>query len=185
MVNLVHDARRPSRWRAGSASFPMLCVAMLLASCEPAGTLGGSSGSANDYLVARQALETGNYALAIRRYERLIDQAGTSAGRLQLEYAHSLLRAGQFERAIASSSELLQTSDGSVAANARAVRGTARHEAARSLIAQGQSGAEARSLLEGARSDLGAFVESHPQLDAAGAMAARLQMIASDLRGLG
>lgn len=163
-----------------------VCVmAVLLMSCEPAGSLSGGSGRANDYQVARQALETGNYTLAVQRYRRLVTQTGDAAGRLHLEYAHSLLRAGRFDEAIDAASGIISGNSGSLAANARAVRGTARHQQARDLLAQGQRGEVTRTLLREAQADLGEFLRSHAQLDAAGAMAARAQMIAVDLREAG
>lgn len=156
-----------------------------LMSCEPAGTLAGSSGRTNDYLVARQALETGNYTLAIQRYERLLSYTGEAAGRVQLEYAHSLLRAGRFADAISISDSLIAVHGGSLEASALAIRGTARHQQSRELMAQGRRDSELRSLLQGARADLGRFLSTHPQLDAAGAMAARAQLIDVDLREAG
>ncbi len=160
-------------------------VASITMSCEPAGTLGGSSGRANDYLVARQALETGNYSLAIQRYERMLSFTGEAAGRIRLEYAHSLLRAGRFDDAIEVSDELVAAHSGSLRASALAIRGTARHQRAREFMAQGQRAPEARALLQAARADLGQFLNSHPALDAAGAMAARAQLIEVDLRDAG
>ncbi|WP_397543456.1 hypothetical protein [Roseovarius salis] len=162
----------------------VFAMAMVLMSCEPAGTLLGG-GRADDYRVARQALETGDYSLAITRYERLLQQAGPSAGRLQLEYAHSLLRAGEYGEAISVSSELAENHSGSVRASALAVRGTARHQLARGMIASGGSGEEVRRLLETAQADLSRFLETHPKLDAAGAMAKRSQLISEDLRATG
>ena len=161
-----------------------LAAAMVMMSCEPAGTLVGG-GRADDYRVARQALETGNYELAITRYERLLSRAGPAAGRLELEYAHSLLRAGALDEAIAVSDGLLERQTGSVRASARAVRGTARHQLARGMIASGDSGDEVRRLLESAQADLSDFLETHPGLDAAGAMAKRSRLIADDLRTIG
>lgn len=172
------------RTRRLSAALGLMVVAWALSSCEPAGTLPGG-GRDNDYLVARQALETGNYTLAIARYERLLSQAGDSAGRLRLEYAHSLLRAGDFDKAIAVSTGLIDRHDGSLRASARAVRGTARHQIARQRIAQGQTGAETRRLLQAAQADLATFLETHPGLDAAGAMATRARLVAADLAKTG
>jgi len=154
-------------------------------SCEPAGTLSGGSGRTNDYLVARQALETGNYDLAIRHYERLLSFTGDAAGRIQLEYAHSLLRGGRFADAIAVSDSLIAANGGSLEASALAIRGTARHQQARELIAQGKGGAELPRLLQSARADLNLFLTTYPNLDAAGAMTARVQLIDVDLREIG
>lgn len=167
------------------AAIALGVAATITMSCEPAGTLGGSSGRTNDYLVARQALETGNYSLAIQRYERMLSFTGEAAGRIQLEYAHSLLRAGRFDDVIEVSDGLAAAHGGALRASALAIRGTARHQRARAMMAQGQRGAAPRALLQGARADLAEFLNSHPKLDAAGSMAARAQLVDVDLRDAG
>lgn len=173
------------RFRSTRRLLPLFSAAFLLASCEAAGTLPGG-GPRSDYTVARQALETGNYTLAIRRYESLIaGQEGRSAARLQLELAHALLRANRFDDAINLASRLTDRQGDSIEASALAVRGTARHEAARERMERGENGAELRALLQGARADLSAFLSDHAALDAAGSMRARVQLIDADLAGLG
>lgn len=176
----------------GSAmSFPRLsktlCLAVVagaLLGCEAAGTLAGG-GARSDYLVARQALESGNYPLAIRRYETLMSRMGPGEStRLQLEYAHSLLRANRYDDAIQAAGPLATRNPDSIQASALAVRGTARHEAARQAIERGER-AQARVLLEAARADLAAFLQNHASLDAAGSMRARAELITSDLNSLG
>ena len=158
---------------------------VLLTSCEAAGTLAGG-GAQSDYLVARQALETGNYDLAVQRYGRLMGSLDSgSASRVQLEYAHALLRANRYDDAIAAADPLIAGRDGSIQASALAVRGTARHEAARARLTQGQADAATRALLEGAREDLTRFTRENGPLDTAGSMRARLQLIAADLETLG
>ena len=162
----------------------LVVVAGSLLACEAAGTLAGG-GARSDYVVARQALERGNYPLAIRRYETLMAQIGAGEStRLQLEYAHSLLRANRFDDAIQVAEPLAARNPDSIQASALAVRGTARHEAARQAIERGEH-AQARVLLEAARGDLAAFLQSHAGMDAAGSMRARAELIAADLRSLG
>lgn len=163
----------------------VLCAAMVLASCEAAGTLAGGGGG-SDYLVARQALETGNYDLAIRRYSRLMQsvEAG-SASRLQLEYAHALLRGNRFDEAVSAADQLISSRDGAIRASALAVRGTARHEAARRRLDAGQRDAQTRSLLQAAQSDLREFLSRHGSLDSSGSMRARSELISADLSSLG
>tara|TARA_R110002072_G_scaffold298849_1_gene473347 strand:+ start:3096 stop:3623 length:528 start_codon:yes stop_codon:yes gene_type:complete len=162
-----------------------LSALVALGACEAAGTLAGG-GSQSDYLVARQALETGNYDLAIRRYARLMDgMSAMTAQRLQLEYAHALLRGGRYQDAADAADPLIGVNGTAISGSALAVRGTARHEAARSRIASGQGGAVTRGLLQGARDDLAAFVERHANLDASGSMRARMQLIGADLQSLG
>lgn len=171
--------------RGRSATGLALSVLMGLAACEAAGTLAGG-GSQSDYLVARQALETGNYDLAIRRYSRLMDSMdGQRAARLHLEYAHALLRGDQYEQAANAAGSLISSHEGSIRASALAVRGTARHEAARTRMAEGQHDATTRGLLDGARTDLAAFLADHASLDSSGSMRARAQLIAADLQTLG
>lgn len=163
----------------------LLAALLALGSCERAGTVAGG-GAYSDYLVARQALETGSYAVAARRYETLIGRvAPGSARRLELEYAHSLLRADRHDDAIGVAGQLIGAADGSIRASALSVRGTARHEAARARIDAGDRGPETRALLTSAREDLTAFLRQHGGLDTAGAMRARLELIAADLRALG
>lgn len=170
--------------RQSPAVLLLVAIAAVLMSCENAGSLAGG-GPRSDYLVARQALETGNYPLAIRRYEALIQQIGpTDVARLQLEYAHSLLRANRFDDAIQVAGALTDRSSDSIHASALAVRGTARHEAARALVERGQQ-AQARLLLEAARDDLARFLQQHSALDSAGSMRARAELIAADLHSLG
>ncbi|GAB4275274.1 MAG: hypothetical protein Kow0013_29350 [Pararhodobacter sp.] len=162
-----------------------LAAVLFLAACEAAGSLAGG-GAQSDYLVARQALETGNYDLAIRRYGRLMQAVdATRASRLQLEYAHALLRGDRYEDAIAAADTLIESRDGAIRASALAVRGTARHEAARRQLAEGAATAATRALLEGARDDLAAFLAGHGTLDAGGSMRARAALITADLASLG
>lgn len=163
-------------------AFPLLAVATIaLSSCERAGTIAGG-GPGSDYSVARQALETGNYDLAIRHYQGLLNRVHpTSAARLQLEYAHGLLRGNRFSEAIQASDVLIDRPDDSIRGSALAVRGTARHELARQLIERGQRDAQVRQLLEGARDDLAHFLAQHADLDSGGSMRARSQLVISDL----
>ena len=162
-----------------------LTALAFLASCEAAGTMAGG-GASSDYLVARQALETGNYDLAIRRYARLMDSMDAqTAARLQLEYAHALLRGDRLDEAVATADLLIARQSGSIAASALAVRGTARHEAARARIAEGQRDAQVRGMLQNARADIGRFLEQNAGLDSGGSMRARLQLIDADLQTLG
>lgn len=168
---------------SGRLSAGLLAVGLtvFLTSCENVGTLAGG-GARSDYMVARQALETGNYDLAIRNYEKLLRDVGPDAARLRLEYAHSLLRANRFDAAMREAGQLIDTQTGALQGAALSVRGTARHEAARARMSQGQRDAEVTAMLQGARSDLAAFLRDHAGLDAAGSMRARTELIAADLR---
>lgn len=163
-------------WLGGMLAF--------LAACEQSGSL-STPGFQSNYLVARQALETGNYALAIRRYEGLLRDAGPAEQRLRLEYAHSLLRANRFEDAVREADLIVANAIGPERAAALAVRGTARHEAARLLLSQGQRDADTIALLYRAAEDLRTFTEAHADLDAAGMMAERSRMATAELQRLG
>lgn len=177
------DTHRNRRNR-GFGAFGATLALLALGSCESAGTIPGG-GARSDYMVARQALETGNYNLAIRRYEALIGRAAPgTARRLELEHAHSLLRADRHDDAISAASALADAADGSIRGSAIAVRGTARHEAARLRIDRGDRGPETRALLAAASEDLSSFLDQHAGLDSAGTMRARLELIAADTRGL-
>lgn len=163
----------------------MLAMVLFLGACEAAGTLAGG-GAQSDYLVARQALETGNYDLAVRQYSGLMQRLDpATATRLQLEYAHALLRANRFDDAITATGPLIAGPDSTIRASALAVRGTARHEAARARMAQGRNDAETRALLQGARDDLADFLAAHGAMDEAGSMRARIALINADLQSLG
>ncbi|MCA0203886.1 MAG: hypothetical protein LCH92_06055 [Proteobacteria bacterium] len=169
-------------FRGGVAA---LCVATALASCENAGTLAGG-GAESDYLVARQALETGNYDIAIRTYGRLMGRVDASAAaRLQLEYAHALLRGNRFDEAVAATDPLIARHEGAIRLSALAVRGTARHEEARRQIDGGRGTAATRTLLMAAQADLTATLQAPEPLDSTGSMRARLDLIAADLARLG
>jgi len=162
-------------------SFGVLAAAaMAVSSCETAGTIAGG-GAGSDYSVARQALETGNYNLAIRRYEGLITRASQAPARLQLEYAHTLLRADRFSDAIEASQVLINHPENSIRGSALAVRGTARHELARQLSTQRPQDVQIRHLYEGARDDLALFLSEHSSFDSGGSMRARNSLILSDL----
>lgn len=168
----------------GRGATLLALAALVLSSCENAGTLAGG-GANSDYLVARQSLETGNYALAILRYEALLSRtAPGTARRLELEHAHSLLRADRYDDAIGAADGLIAAADGPIRGMALAVRGTARHESARLRITRGDRGPQTQTLLSGARVDLADFLAQYAGLDAGGSMRARAELIASDLRDL-
>ena len=156
----------------------------VLAACENPGGL-STGGFRSDYLVARQALETGNYDLAIRRYQSLMRNAGPVEPRLRLEYAHGLLRANRFDDAAREAGAVFDLRLGTVSGAALAVRGTARHEAARARLATGQRDAPTVALLYQAVEDLETFVREHPELDADDMMAERVRVATSELRALG
>ena len=159
-------------FRAGASALAFLAVA----SCAEGP--GGTDGFRDAYLASRTALEGGDYAIAARRYARLMDRAGPLRPRIQLEYAHSLLRADRFAEAAQEAAALAAAETGAARAAARAVEGTALHEMARTAEARGQ---DATPLLRRAEAALAAVLAEHPDLDPIGTVAARHARIAATL----
>ncbi|WP_204115950.1 tetratricopeptide repeat protein [Shimia biformata] len=153
-----------------------------LASCESGGVTSGD-GFRKQYTVARTALEEGRYDVAIRHYQRMIPNAGRAAPRLQLEYAHAQLRAGDYAGARVSAGTLAQEQSGDARLAALAVAGTAAHELG---LAARQSGdpASAKALLTEAQSAMAEVVNSNPDLDPLGALSGRLASIKVQLAAL-
>ena len=153
----------------------VLCGGLLLGSCGES-TGAGSSGFHSKYAVARNALESGDYARAKRSYQRLIATAGPLAPRLQLEYAHAELRAGNYSAAAQIASDLARTQSGEA-------RGAALAEQAQILLAKGE-GTAAKALLTQARAALSEVLKSATDLDPLGSMAGRRAQIEASLRKL-
>ena len=168
--------------RRGIFGAVTLCGALLLGSCGES-TGAGGSGFQSKYAVARNALESGDYARAKRSYQRLIAEAGPLAPRLQLEYAHAELRAGNYAEAARIAADLAQSQSGEARGAALAVQGTAQHEQALVLLAQGE-GASAKALLTSARAALGEVLKSATDLDPLGSMAGRRAQIEASLQKL-
>ncbi len=158
------------------------CVALLLGSCgEGSGPAG--SGFQSKYAVARNALETGDYARAKRSYQRLIAEAGPLVPRLQLEYAHAELRAGNYAAAAKIAGDLAQNQSGEARAVALAVQGTAQHELGLDLLARGEVEAGKAQLTQ-ARAALSEVLKSKSDLDPLGSMAGRRASIEARLQKL-
>lgn len=157
----------------------------VLTSCSDYGVGGGTGAWSfqRQYAIARDALERGKYDRAGRTYAEMIPRAGPLAPRLRLEYAHTLLRAGDFAQASAQAGGLVRGLDGTARSAALAVQGTAEHELGLAAIAAGDRAA-ARTHLLAAQTALGAMLEADPDLDPLGAMAGRHASIAARLRSL-
>lgn len=157
----------------------------MLSSCADTGIGGatGESGFQRKYAVARDALEHGRYDRAGRLYAAMIPEAGPLAPRLRLEYAHTLLRAGDFAPASAQAAGLAASLEGTAKSAALMVHGTAEHELGLAAIATGDHAA-ARAHLLTAQTALGAMLAADPDLDPLGAMAGRHASIAARLRSL-
>lgn len=173
-----------SFFRTGVAG---LCL-WVVAACGGDGNFGGdfseNSSFRSRYERARDALEAGNYDRANRIYGTLVENAGPFEPRIRLEYAHSLLRGGQYEAAANQSRFLAQGMDGEGRAAALAVLGTAEHELGLAAIQAGDPGA-ARNHFKASQSALGEVLKSHPKQDPVGALAARQKDVNLRLKALG
>ena len=142
-----------------------------LVACEEGAPFGEQTFRAQ-YAVAREALEAGQYDKAGRGYMRLLEQAGPFAPRIRLEYAHALLRSGDYAGAQQQASTLVQSQSGDARAAALAVKATAEHELALQLLAKGDR-AQAKRYLESADAGMAEVLKKHPDLDPIGGLAAR------------
>jgi len=159
----------------------VLGLALVLGSCGE--NMSSGSGFQSRYAVARNALETGDYERARKAYLKLISQAGPLTPRLQLEYAHAELRAGNFAEAASAASNLAQSQSGTARGAALAVQGTAQHELGLILLSQDQTAAGKAQLVT-AQKALSEVLKSHADLDPLGGMAGRKASIAARLKAL-
>ena len=176
-----------ARISGGTLVVPVL-AALLLAGCDereakPAKSSGGGEFRA-DYLVARKALELGQYENALSGYRSLVDRAGPMTPRVRLEYAHALLRANSFEAAAEQAGIAASAQDGLARASALSVEGIARHEMAKLAMERGETGVEVKAGLMAARDALDAALKGNTAVDPAGGLAARQKEIAAALAGL-
>ncbi|WP_373051340.1 hypothetical protein [Thalassovita aquimarina] len=145
-------------------------VVLMLGSCD--GEFAGSGGFAARYAVAREALETGDYKRAKRNYAQLMSDAGPLRPRLQLEYAHSELRDGNYAEAAKLAGGLAEGQTGTARSAALAVQGTAQHELGLQLLGKGESVA-GKQMLIAAKAALAEVLKNDPHLDPLGSMAGR------------
>lgn len=153
----------------------------LLVSCGE--DFAGANSFQARYSSARDALEKGDYQKASRAYGKLLDQAGPLRPRLQLEYAHSELRLGNYASAARLAGEVAQTQKGDARGAALSVFATAQHELALLYLEKGETYA-AKPLLKSARSAMAEVVKSYPELDPLNAMSARKAAIDAQLKRL-
>jgi len=163
------------------AIFIGLSIVLLTGCTEIAGT--GQRGFATRYNTARTALEKGNYATAGRLYERMLSQSGPLNDRIQVEYAHTMLRSGQYEKASQLAGDVAKNNNGSTRAAALSVKGTADHEVALKLLRNGDQ-ANATARLQAAQKALDEVLKSHPDFDPLGSLAGRQADIAALLKKL-
>lgn len=130
-----------------------------------------------NYLVARAALEKGQYAKAERSYASLLKKAGPLEPRLRLEYAHTLLRAGKFDKASDEARVVASQLDGRGRAAALAVQATADQEIARTAINNGTVTSDAVQRLVAAKQAFDEVLTGYPDLDPLGGLALRRKTI--------
>ncbi len=176
--------RAATFFRTGVAG---LCLSLVVA-CGGDGNFGGSfsenGGFRSRYESARSALEAGNYDKANRIYGTLVEDAGPFEPRIRLEYAHSLLRGGDYAEASKQAQFLAQGMDGEERAAALSVYGTAEHELGLDAIQVGDP-VSARAHFSAAQSALDSVLTAYPKLDPVGALATRRKDVGLRLGALG
>lgn len=155
---------------------------LLLISCTE-GTQIGQRGFEAQYNTARSALESGDYAKASKLYARMLPEAGPLNNRVQLEYAHTMLRAGQYDQAAKIATGLAKGSSGDARAAALSVKGTADHEVGMSLLQKGDQ-EKGAAYLKAAQQALEEVLKAHPDFDPVGSLAGRQASIAVQLKSL-
>lgn len=161
-----------------------LGLSLFLTACLETGPSASQKGFEQRYTAARSALEAGNYTKSNRLYPRLLENAGPLEPRLRLEYAHSLLRAGEYASASNQSRILMDTQQGEARAAALSVYGTARHELGLQALQNGDV-QTAKAHLAAAEAALAEMLKSHPDFDPLGAMTARRDSIRQRLKNIG
>jgi len=160
-------------------------VALTLAACQPGSTPGAAVSSRvgfkANYLVARVALEKGQYAKASRQYASLLAKAGPLESRIRLEYAHALLREGKFEKASDEARIVASQLEGRGRSAALAVQATADQEIGRDAINRSVMTAEAIQRLVSARDAFDEVLTKHPDLDPLGGLKLRRKTLDVEL----
>lgn len=141
---------------------------------------GAGSGDSfqKQYTVSRNALETGKFDQAARGYARLMENSGRYQPRVQLEYAHALLRADRYDEAAAQARSLASGQSGTMRSAALAVQGTAEHE-----LGMADTGAAGLGYLRSARAALDEALKNDPDLDRLGTLKARKDRLDRQLSG--
>ncbi len=159
----------------------IMCIISLIG-CTEATSIGGTSFQ-SQYDTARNALEKGNYSAANRHYKRLLAQSGPLNDRIEVELAHSYLRAGDFENAISTARSVATRTTGNTRSAALSVQGTAEHETALDMLSQGNTSAGEKRM-KAAQKSIEEVLQNHPELDPLGALAGRKASIKVRLTGL-
>lgn len=169
--------------QAGFLAKPAIAglLVLWLGSCEE-GTFGSNS-FRGQYVVARDALEAGNYARANRTYAKMLDTAGPVRPRIELEYAHSQLRAGNYAAAAKQARQLAARQQDVGQSAALAVQATAEHELGLAALAAGDRAGGQRFLVSADKA-ITHVLKHHPGLDPLGALAGRQASIQVRLKAL-
>ena len=140
------------------------------------------------YERARGALEAGDYATALRHYEHLLPEVdnGPIGAAVRLDYAHTLLRAGQHDQAlrVAREIEALDSSP-AVSGHAALVAAIAEHAAAERLMVLGAPYEETKSRARAAFRSLELVLRHRPQFDPEGVLMVRMRRLRETLAQLG
>lgn len=137
----------------------------------------------HQYSAARRALENENYEKANRIYEQLLPRAGPLTPRIQLEYSHSLLRAGNYDMAAETAKQLADNQPGEARGAALAVLGTAEHELAIIALQNGMPDS-AKQYFLAAQSAMQEVLRTYPTLDPLGVLAGRLTSVQAQIKAL-
>lgn len=164
----------------------LVLTVLATASCQVGGAgvgtgVNAKAGFKANYLVARAALENGQFLRAERGYASLLQNAGPLEPRLRLEYAHALLRSGKYVQASDEARVVAAQLDGRGRSAALAVQATADQEIARVAINDGIADPDAIQRLVAARAGFDELLKNHPDLDPLGAMALRRKAIDVEL----
>lgn len=163
------------------AVFVGLSTCVLLSCAQTAGT--GQQDFEKQYNTARSALEKGNFAAAGKMYARMLPTAGPLNDRIELEYAHAMLRAGEFDQAAQMAARIAADAGSDGRAAALSVKGTADHEMGLRLLRDGdRSNGTVR--LKAAQKSIEEVLKAHPDFDPLGALAGRQASIAVRLKAL-
>lgn len=165
------------------AAISLIVALPILQGCQVSSPTPSASkaGFKANYVVARSALEKGQFGKAERGYADLLKQAGPLEARIRLEYAHALLRNGKFAPASDEARIVASQLEGRGRSAALAVQATADQELARRAINKGKASADAIQRLVAARSAFDELLKNHPDMDPLGALALRRKTIDVEL----
>lgn len=158
-------------------------ILLILSSCGDTTSFRKDQSFRSQYILARDALEAGNYDVAARNYAALADQAGPLEPRIRLEFAHTQLRAGEYASAAQQVRTLTTSQTGPARSAALSVQATAEHEMGLAALAKGNV-TKGRKLLQSADKAMAEVLKKHSYMDPIGALAARRASIKVRLSAL-